>query len=65
MKYQVGDTVIVRNDIEENELCYMENGVEHAVYTPIMKGRFGGKAVTINRISLGCYHIKEDYAAYF
>lgn len=57
MRYQVGDRVVVRHDLEENKRYYMNDGNSCDVATSEMV-ELAGQTVTISA-ACGKYNIKE------
>lgn len=59
-KYQVGDRVVVRDDIvpDDGTVYYMENRIHHNTFVSGMS-RFCGKVVTIKNKEYAQYQIEE------
>lgn len=53
-KYKVGDKVVVRKDLKDNNIY------DSVIATEEME-EFAGKTVTITRVKTGAYNIKEDH----
>ena len=59
MRYQVGDRVIVREDLAPHTQYHMENSINADTVVEDMFD-FLGKVVTIEDVSETCYAIKEN-----
>ena len=56
-KYKVGDKVVVRKDLKDNNIY------DSVIATEEME-ELAGKTVTITRVKIGAYNIKEDHGEY-
>lgn len=60
-KYQVGDKVLVKPNLNTSKMYFMDNSCISACPTSDMVQYFSGSVVTISNInSVGKYNIKED-----